>query len=1045
MAGDFTPLTLEQCTLWKRLNKPFNDVAWNNLAKSIAPSLIPICQLACDRMKLMPTFHPEFTLHDETHLMRVTELMARVIPANVLESVLNPAEITLLMLSAHFHDVGMVPDADEVARIKESREFSLARDNWLVEFEAFRDATRILSEPDANLTDKKLCERVVAEHEAAILLRFLRENHAKYSAEFVRSRFGSDDRLRIGTGHLAESLALLCLSHNWPADQLTESNGFLLDKAIGTFPVNLQYLATILRLADILDFDRERTPDELFRSISFRNPISIEEWEKHRSVTGWKIDQDAVRFECACEHPQYDRTIHRFLGFIDEELAAAHEMCRRFPSRFSNYRFDLPVRTDRSRIKPKQGAYIQALDLEISISRDEIIRLLMTEKLYGHPSLAIRELLQNSWDALRHRSAIIKRDEQMEWTLGAVEFEHGVNSDNREYIRCTDNGVGMDEQILKNYLVRAGRSYYRSPEFERERLTFAQKGADFDPCARFGIGFMSIFMLGDQITIWTRRYNGLQGGLAKPLIVDINGIGGLIVLREGPASQPAGTTIEIVGRRKPDRFLSHHDKVKLIDTIYAFALAGEFPVHAICTIPEIADELSLPAGVARTWHPLVEFEAGSHVAFAQSFTEIDPLLTGQIITAVPLSEDGRLVTANNHGGWKMEEKPSGASYWTADSEKLRIWKWEGRTCLDGILVAGPQGRGRLGWCLVGTQYPNPIDFGEDLFVLDVRGNLKPELTPHRSPPDGHGPYNEKGPGWRRLRRLAAIAHGKLWEKVIERFSSPADIKTLWQLLALHQVQISTLRRGFIWEKLPIPSLTSSNELIFRPFSSLTKIPFIGKPQGFFNAESDGTYIAVDEEMSVWRSINNEEMVIRTVREVVCALATLTLDEGTPVLTHVPPINSEELGFSQLVFDHFDRRFATMPFGDGLEEILVAEAAERLLNRGHPIAKWLLKQQDGREDRNFSFLHSLAGALLDEGALTALATGDLKRNRHNWHFSQLGYRFRHADLASLNTTLHPPYYCWHPDFGKFEISADTLEKLAQLQALDWDRYSEPRYI
>jgi len=37
----------------------------------------------------------------------------------------------------------------------------------------------------------------------------------------------------------------------------------------------LAYLATVLPVADILDFDRERTPDELYRSISFTNPISI--------------------------------------------------------------------------------------------------------------------------------------------------------------------------------------------------------------------------------------------------------------------------------------------------------------------------------------------------------------------------------------------------------------------------------------------------------------------------------------------------------------------------------------------------------------------------------------------------------------------------------------------------------------------------------------------------------------------------------------------------------------------------------------------------
>jgi HSP90 family molecular chaperone len=94
----------------------------------------------------------------------------------------------------------------------------------------------------------------------------------------------------------------------------------------------------------------------------------------------------------------------------------------------------------------------------------------------------------------------MKRDDNIEWTQGKVSFEHGVNSAGGEYVRCTDNGIGMDQNILQHFVLRAGRSYYRSPEFERERLKLLRANADFDPCARFGIDFMSVFMLGDQMS-----------------------------------------------------------------------------------------------------------------------------------------------------------------------------------------------------------------------------------------------------------------------------------------------------------------------------------------------------------------------------------------------------------------------------------------------------------------------------------------------------------------------------------------------------------------
>ncbi|MGO9586109.1 MAG: HD domain-containing protein [Limisphaerales bacterium] len=224
-------------------------------------------------MKLMPALHPEFTLHDDTHLLRVTELMARVMPERVLEEILNPVEIALLILAAHFHDVGMVPDAEKAEQIRKREEYNIFRQNWLIEHVGFNDALRILENKDTSKQDRDRCVQMVAEFEQTSFAHFIRRTHAAQSSEFVKHFLGKDDRLRVGTGHLADSLALLCLSHNRPPEWIQESHGFHYDKAIGTFPVNLAYLAAVLRLADILDFDRERTPEELYRSINFTNQI----------------------------------------------------------------------------------------------------------------------------------------------------------------------------------------------------------------------------------------------------------------------------------------------------------------------------------------------------------------------------------------------------------------------------------------------------------------------------------------------------------------------------------------------------------------------------------------------------------------------------------------------------------------------------------------------------------------------------------------------------------------------------------------------------
>ena len=1040
MAGEFTPETLEKTRLWQRLSAPFADEATTKLAQSLSQSVLGTCKIATDRMKLMPAVHGEFTLHDDTHLLRVTELMAKVLPDLVLEKVLNPVEITLLILAAHFHDVGMIPDDDEKNQLCGSDEYKVARENWLLEYSGFREAKRISEEEHTDPQDKARATAVLSDFESTAFARFLRDSHARRSSDFVKNRLSADDRLRVGTGHLADSLSLLCASHNWHPDQITEGNGFYYDKAVGTYPVNLAYLAMTLRLADILDFDRERTPTELYRCISFTNPISIQEWEKHRQVDGWKIDRDAVRFECACERPEYEQAIRQFLKYIDDELAAAHDLVRRFPKSAELYSLDLPARTDGSRIQAKAGTYLYASNLEISLSRDEIVRLLMTEKLYGHPSLAIRELLQNAWDALRYRKAIVMRDDGMDWTLGKVEFEHGVDTQGHEFVRCSDNGVGMDERIIRDFLVRAGRSYYRSPEFEQERLSFAKVHSDFDPCARFGIGFMSLFMLGDRITVETRRYRGSSAGMSPPLVVEINGVGGLIVLRRGPDSQPPGTTVTIVGRRKPSRFSTSSDRVQLTDTLFAYAVAGEFPVRGICTIPEIQDEISIPADIAKPPHPFIKFNVRHCVLFSQAFSEVDTRLQGEITCGVPLTETGKLAVCTSEAGWRHGDRPTGPNFWCAAGEKFQLFSWEGRTCLDGVLVAGPHGRGFRGYPLSGPQYRNPVDFGQDLFVLDVRGDLKPELNPDRSPPSRRGLFDDSGPSWRRLKRIAAKAHVRLWEKVLKQFNSESDAKALWQLTSLHRAHLPSMRRGFLWENLWVPSINTEAQLFFRRFSQIGRIPFGLDTPKPFACETDGNKVGIDEEMSSWVQGDQPDVVSTCLRETAISMGTLALYDGEFSLEFHKPNLADELGFTSFMLDRFSKRFPTMCFGHGLENVLAVLASNRVLNKGHSVITYLLANQETALDEpEFSFLHTLAGALIENGVLEALASGDYSNKHFNWHFSSLGYHFRRIDIAKLPGSLQPPYRCFVPQVGFFDITQDVLKSFSDIQAIDWHRH------
>ena len=71
----------------------------------------------------------------------------------------------------------------------------------------------------------------------------------------------------------------------------------------------------------------------------------------------------------------------------------------------------------------------------------------MGEGLYGDPLVALRELLQNSVDAVRYRESLEKREGN--GYRPTIE----VSLTNDELI-VEDNGIGMDEEIFKNYFMK---------------------------------------------------------------------------------------------------------------------------------------------------------------------------------------------------------------------------------------------------------------------------------------------------------------------------------------------------------------------------------------------------------------------------------------------------------------------------------------------------------------------------------------------------------------------------------------------------------------
>jgi len=157
------------------------------------------------------------------------------------------------------------------------------------------------------------------------------------------------------------------------------------------------------------------------------------------------------------------------------------------------------------------------------------LELLSGLELYGTPfaAIRIREVLQNSFDAVREQIAHERLDElNPSDSEGAKELakHHHVklrfeSLPGATVLTCSDTGVGMTKAIICEHLLVSGTPT-RHDVLELERKCKAS-GFSLGRTGQFGIGVLTYFMLADRVAIRTWRSQecgdrSQTGGALKP-------------------------------------------------------------------------------------------------------------------------------------------------------------------------------------------------------------------------------------------------------------------------------------------------------------------------------------------------------------------------------------------------------------------------------------------------------------------------------------------------------------------------------------------------
>jgi molecular chaperone HtpG len=509
----------------------------------------------------------EFTLHDGDHLFRVLSLMERLLDEQNLKNLSIP-ELMLLILTAFFHDIGMAPDEAEYLTWKKVLEndpqfTSLEEALEYKKFKRFYDSRPEQQDEISHLYQQGKYQQAETTF-AYMITDYIRQTHAERARQIIGKDW--DNKIVYRDTDLTVEFAQLCFGHNEdPLTLLEMDKNYLCGPGIFAC---LPLIGVLLRIADILDFDAKRTPAILFSHLNVRHPISIKEWNKHRSVDAWEISPQSIQFNAKCKHPAIEESIHEFCDLIDKELSICNNIITIINTFNKGIGRDLslkiPFKVIRDKIETKKDIYNKPIYIyrptKFNLSKRQVIDLLMGTKLYGNPQVALRELLQNSIDA-----CLLRQAQEKQWgNLYLPEITVRYYLEDGDYVlEVIDNGTGMDQYIIDNYYSNIGSSFYKSADFYNLK---SESNADFTPTSRFGIGILSCFMVADTLIVDTKKVYGPHRS-NDSLNITVEGQDSIFWIRQGKRENPGTTTKLILRERNPWVSMSEEEFINSAEAI----------------------------------------------------------------------------------------------------------------------------------------------------------------------------------------------------------------------------------------------------------------------------------------------------------------------------------------------------------------------------------------------------------------------------------------------------------------------------------------------
>jgi hypothetical protein len=521
---------------------------------------------------------PAFTDHTIRHMDALWGVSDCILTSSELATLTN-AEAFLLTCGFYLHDIGMAYAATEegLARIRSAPAYT-----------SFIASTMATAQGDSTL-------------EARAVAHAVRSIHANAASELAtRPIPGTDVYLfdnRSVREQWAETCGRIAASHHWSLEMVERELG-----SQGVIPLpggrrgDLGYVASLLRVTDYAHINRDRALaiDREFRPTIQRE--SLIHWLAQEHIDGPARDGADLVYRASVPIADVDAwwLYYEMLKALDAEIRAV----RRYLDRRASSQGRFSLQGVRGATSPEEVAVFVPttgfLPIEINLrtgSIERLVQLLAGESLYGpDPMAAVRELIQNACDAVMLKAAIASTD----FDKAALSIPIRValkTMGSTPLLEVTDSGVGMTRKVMTDYLISIASDYWTS----QFHIDFpGARGRGFQPAGKFGIGFLSTFMLGEEVMVESNRDGEERYRL------QLKGVGRRGEIRSEPSPSGSGTAVRVTLR---DSVVESLRPLSELVRIYAPMLphALEVDVDGQITVIPVGWLKQLDAGEFHKW------------------------------------------------------------------------------------------------------------------------------------------------------------------------------------------------------------------------------------------------------------------------------------------------------------------------------------------------------------------------------------------------------------------------------------------------------------